>query len=159
MKFYNIGGFENMCFDVDFYGVSDAMRKAPARELFKTASAPAKREMARHYDQTAAEMRNDAAQTAAALKDTYGPQMDTAVKIMAGKIMFFDSPDLSREIASYRAAAEPYEDGMEGVTRLFNESESCRTQASQLRWSARKDEFTGFVHKVGDGLKALLHPT
>jgi hypothetical protein len=159
MKLDNLRGLENMCFDIDSYGVSDAMRKVPARELFKAASAAEKREIARHYDQTAVEMRGGAAETAAALKDTYSLQMDTAVNTMAGKIMFFDSPDLSREMADYLEAARPYERGVKGVTRLFNDSETYSQQASHLRWSARKDEFIGFVHKVGDGLKALLHPT
>lgn len=146
--FGRFNGFENMCFDVDSYGVSDAMRKVPPRVRFQAASAPEKRSASRHYDEVAAEMRDDAVRARAVLKDTYGLQKDLAAAAMAGKLMFFDFPDLSHEKAVYRAAAGPYEEGMKTVTRLFNESETYRQQASQLRWSARKQEIAGFVRKV-----------
>jgi len=157
MNLDKLNGFENFCRDVDSYGVSDHMRQVSTKEAFKNASAPEKRAASRDCEAIAAAMKNDAVELKEKLDSAYLPVMNNAASAMGRKLLFTDFSNLSREQEAFREAATPYNKGVEAVTRLYSEGEGYSRQASQLRWSARKDEFIGMIEKAAGTIKTALH--
>ncbi len=155
MKFFQFCPFESMCMDV---AMSDAGEGAgrSVTEIFAGSSPAEKRAEAKRRLEMAQSLERDAQVHNDRVQAEHGYAMEVADSSMAGKLMFFDNPDLRAEKQLYCEHAIPFEQGMTAVQGFMNAARDRRSEASQLVWSARRDEFAGFVQKIGNELKSLL---